>query len=62
MPELYELLVERAKRQVKQEENRRLSSDTYALIDLVLKLYSATRSDHMAKYTETELPPVITAE
>ena len=62
MAELYELLVERAKRQVKQEENRRLSSDTYALIDLVLKLYFATESDRMAKYTKTELPPVITAE
>ena len=62
MPELYELLVERAKRQVKQEEKCRLSSDTYALIDLVLKLYFATKSDRMAKYTETELPPVITAE
>ena len=60
MDELYELLLEKAKEQVKKETS--LSADTHKLISTILKVYHATQRVRTKDLFEPELPPVVTAK
>ena len=60
MNELYELLLAKAKDQIKKETS--LSADTHKLISTVLKVYHASRLERTCGESTSELPPVVTAE
>lgn len=62
MVELYEMVVAKAKQQVKKEKETSLSADTHKLISLAMKMHYATKQEREAKRVNDELPPVITAE
>lgn len=60
MNELYELLLAKAKDQIKKETT--LSAGTHSLISTVLKVYHASRLERASGGAAPELPPVVTAE
>ena len=62
MKELYESVLEKAKKAVENEKENSLSAETEKLISTALKLYHATRRKGKAPLFTDELPPVITAE
>ena len=62
MKELYEAVLDMAKKAVEKEKETGLSAATDKLISTALNLYHATKKEREPVGDSCELPPIITAQ